>query len=71
MSWIDPGHLAGFLADRHFAGDAREIGRLDADVGALGIAHGMEQRERRAISLMFLRARPGEHFSEETHDSGS
>ncbi|MEI9410162.1 hypothetical protein [Mesorhizobium salmacidum] len=71
MSWIDPGHLGTCLADRHFACDAREIGGLDADVGTLGIAHRMKQRERRAISLMFLRARPGEHFREETHVSGS
>ncbi|WP_189524434.1 MULTISPECIES: hypothetical protein [unclassified Mesorhizobium] len=72
MSWIDAGHLAGCsLADGHFAGDTREIGGLDADVGTLGAAHRMKQRQRRTISLMFLWARPGKHFREETHDSGS
>ncbi|MER9653102.1 hypothetical protein NKJ26_06240 [Mesorhizobium sp. M0152] len=59
------------LANGHFAGDARKIGGLDADIGTVRIAHRVKQRERRAISLVFLRARPGEHFSEETHGSGS
>ena len=29
----------------------------------------MKQRQSRAVALMFLRTRTGEHFSEETHDS--
>ncbi|WP_202596341.1 hypothetical protein [Mesorhizobium loti] len=59
------------LANGHFAGDAWKIGGLDADVGTVGIAHRVKQCERRAVSQMFFWARPGEHFSEETHDSGS
>ncbi|WP_206528806.1 hypothetical protein, partial [Mesorhizobium sp. M7A.F.Ca.CA.001.10.2.1] len=69
MSRIDPGHHRKYLANGHFAGDAGEVGRLDTDVGTVGIAHRMKQRERRAVSQMLLRPRPGEHFSEETHDS--
>ncbi|WP_206519277.1 hypothetical protein, partial [Mesorhizobium sp. M7A.F.Ca.US.005.03.2.1] len=71
MSRTDPGHPEHRmqLANGHFAGDAGEVGRLDPYVGAVGIAHRMKQRERRAVSQMFLWPRPGEHFSEETHDS--
>lgn len=71
MSRIDPGHLTTSLANGHFAGDARKIGWLDADIGAVGIAHRMKQRKCRAVSQMFLWPWPGEHFSEETHGSGS
>jgi hypothetical protein len=35
----------------------------------VGIAHGMKQRQSRAVAQTFLRTRTGEHFSEKTHDS--
>ncbi|CDX24748.1 hypothetical protein MPLDJ20_120064 [Mesorhizobium plurifarium] len=56
-------------ADRHFTRDARKIRRFDADIGAVGIAHRVQKRERRTVTLVFLRPRPSEHFSEEPHDS--
>ncbi|CDX39642.1 hypothetical protein MPLA_30138 [Mesorhizobium sp. ORS 3359] len=56
-------------AGRHFARDARKVRRLDADIGAVGTAHRIEKRERRAVTLVFLRPWPSEHFSEEPHDS--
>ncbi len=71
VSRLLPGNPGKRLANGHFACDARKIGGFDADVGTVRIAHRMKQRKCRAVPKMFLRARPGEHFSEETHDSGS
>jgi hypothetical protein len=53
-----------------FPRDARKIGWLDADVGPVGIAHRVEHCECRAVTLLFLRPRPREHFGEEPHVSG-
>src|SRR5690606_895948 len=55
------------LAFSHFTGDAWEIGRLDADVGAIRVAHRVQYCKSRAIARLLIRAGAGQKFGQELH----
>jgi hypothetical protein len=58
---------ATFSASRHFAGNAWKIGWFDADIGAIGAGHSIEQRQCRTVARVFTRAWTDKHFGKEPH----